>query len=423
MADKSATSQTKNILILGGSYGGISTAHYILQHVVPVLPNPDTYRVIVISASSQAICRQACPRALISDTMFPQDQLFVTIPEQFAQYPDTRFRFVQASVTRVDHTNQSVSFRSAQDKSMGDGVDESLDFHALVIATGASTPSPLLGFNRDERYLRASWEAFRQALPTAKTIVVGGGGPTAVEVAGELGEYLNGRPGWFKSTEEHDKVKIMIVTSATKILPLLRPAIAEKAERYLAQVGVSVIKNARVASVSPESAGTADVASKAAITLEEGKILEADLYIPAFGTTPNTSFLDQSLLTPDGRVNTDPATLRVTKAGKCIYAIGDASSWARPAVHSILDSIPILCANLRRDLMLAAGVVEAKAGEEKKFKEETRETQLVPIGKSKGVGAAMGWRLPSFLVWLIKGRDYWLWTTKDLWSGKHWNKK
>ena len=32
--------------------------------------------------------------------------------------------------------------------------------------------------------------------------------------------------------------------------------------------------------------------------------------------------------------------------------------------------------------------------------------------------AAMGWRIPSFLVWLIKGRDYWLWTTGDLWSGK-----
>lgn len=43
------------------------------------------------------------------------------------------------------------------------------------------------------------------------------------------------------------------------------------------------------------------------------------------------------------------------------------------------------------------------------FKEDLSETQLVPTGKSKGVGAAMGYALPCFMAWLIKGKDYWLW--------------
>ena len=48
--------------------------------------------------------------------------------------------------------------------------------------------------------------------------------------------------------------------------------------------------------------------------------------------------------------------------------------------------------------------------------------QLVPIGKGKGVGAAMGYQIPSLLVAAIKGRDYWLWTTGKLWDGRHWAK-
>ena len=61
--------------------------------------------------------------------------------------------------------------------------------------------------------------------------------------------------------------------------------------------------------------------------------------------------------------------------------------------------------------------------EDRLFREDMRETQMVPIGKSKGVGAAMGYALPSFMIWLIKGRDYWLWTTGRLWSGKQWAKE
>jgi apoptosis-inducing factor 2 len=82
----------------------------------------------------------------------------------------------------------------------------------------------------------------------------------------------------------------------------------------------------------------------------------------------------------------------------------------------------VLCANIKKDLLHAVDDKKA-TGEDRIFKEDTRETHMVPIGKSKGVGAAMGYQMPSFLVWLIKGRDYWLWTTGNLWSGKQWSKE
>jgi NADH dehydrogenase FAD-containing subunit len=349
--------------------------------------------------------------------MFPQDKLFVSVPKQFEQYP-SGFRFIQGTATALDHNERNVTVI------MKEGNAEKIEYHALVVATGTSTASPLLGLNRDSESLRASWTAFRAALPKAKAIVIAGGGPAGVETAGELGEYLNGRAGWFSHGMQHPKVCITLVTSDSKILPALRPAIAKKAEDLLAQVGVQVIKDSHVVTVSPPGAGTESaLTADTQVTLDDGDTLGANLYIPATGATPNTSFIHKSLLTAKGQVATNPSTLRVDAAGPRVYAIGDVGSHARPAVHNILNTVPILCANIKRDLLLAIGKEESAVAADRVFKEDKREMQLVPIGKSKGVGAAMGYQLPSWMVWAIKGRDYWLWTTGGLWSGKQWAKE
>ena len=225
--------------------------------------------------------------------MFPQEKLFRDIPSLFEQYPKDNFRFVHGTATKLEHTDRFVSVTLATD--VVEKV-EKLDFYALIIATGASTPSPLLGLNQDAKALRAAWVSFREALPAAKSIVIAGGGPAGIETAGELGEYLNGRAGRFSSNLENPKVSITVVTAASQILPALRPALAHKAEQLLAKVGVTVTKNTRVASVTPAGAGTEEVQAKATISLDDGKTLEADLYIPAIGTTPNTGFIDKSLL-------------------------------------------------------------------------------------------------------------------------------
>ncbi|KAI0467512.1 FAD/NAD(P)-binding domain-containing protein [Xylaria cf. heliscus] len=412
----------KKIVILGGSYGGVSTAHYILKHAVPNLPDSKSYQVVLVSTSSQAMCRPAAPRALISDAMFTQDKLFVSIPKAFSQYPAGSFVFEQGTATALDHETRTVSIHLAQGDDSGN-TELKITYHALVIATGASTPSPLLGFTRDETALKSSWAAFRKTLPQAKHIVVAGGGASGVEVAGELGEYLNGRAGWLSSALSDPKVRITLLSGSPRILPYLRPAIAQTAETYLAKVGVRIVHNARVTTAAPAAAGAEEVAASATLTLDNGESLQADLYIPATGAVPNTKFVSDVLRCPDGRVNTSASTLRVVGAGDRVYAIGDASSAARPAVHNILAAVPVLCANIKRDLLLAAGESAQAAGEDREFKEDTRETQLVPIGKSKGVGAAMGMKIPGFLVWLIKGRDYWLWTTGNLWNGKQWAKE
>ena len=89
------------------------------------------------------------------------------------------------------HTDRTLSI------SLAIGNIEKVDFYDLVIASGASTCSPLLGVNQDGEFLRTIWTAFRKALSSAKSIVVATGGRAGIETGGELGEFLNGRAGWF----------------------------------------------------------------------------------------------------------------------------------------------------------------------------------------------------------------------------------
>lgn len=37
-----------------------------------------------------------------------------------------------------------------------------------------------------------------------------------------------------------------------------------------------------------------------------------------------------------------------------------------------------------------------------------KELQVVPVGQKAGVGVVMGWKVPSWFVWMIKGRTYFI---------------
>ncbi|KAJ2902431.1 FAD/NAD(P)-binding domain-containing protein [Zalerion maritima] len=484
-----------NIIVLGASYAGISVSHYLLKHVLPSLQSTASssststslkkrYKLLLISPSRKTICRPACPRAMLSEEMFDQEKLLVDVPGLFASYnnggggkenteSDAKaggdgkvFEFIHGMAEGVDLEGRSVSVRlvgkgeRAEGREWGaegggEGCVKTIPYCAIVIATGASTPSPLMGLNISapstsseaqaedpSQTLLASWTAFRSRLSSTKSIVIAGGGPTGVETAGELGAYLNGSPrSWLfrlspSSTKKEKKpdVKITLITSAEGILPALRPSLARRAEELLLGLGVEVLKGVKVISVStsphsPSSSDNLGMEGKTTVRLSDGQELkEVDVYVPATGSTANTWFLPPDMLAGDGRVRTDSRTLRVTneEAGedtvKRVYALGDCSNYARPAIHNIFAAVPVVCQSIEEDLS-SGGRKEGTdgVGNAKTFVEDTRETQLVPIGTRTGVGAAMGWKLPGWIVWLIKGRDYWLWTLGGLWSGKQWD--
>ncbi|KAF2629601.1 FAD/NAD(P)-binding domain-containing protein [Macroventuria anomochaeta] len=389
---------TETILILGGSYAGISAAHYALKHTIPQLPkeNDVTYNVTLVNPSKDLYWRFAAPRALVSKQMMPYDQIFYPIEPAFT-YAFPKFKFIQGTATHVDAAGQSVSVTTVEGEQM------TVNYAALVIATGFTTPSPLFTQANDRASLEAVYDAFQQGLKTAKTVVIGGGGPVGVETAGEVAEILNGRPGFMGAGPKNPKAQVTLVCADKKLLPVLRESIGKTAEGFLKKLGCSVTYNTRVVSAIKTSK---EEGAKTKVELSNGETIEADIYIDATGSRPNTSFLPKEWLDNRNRVSCNPKTLRVEheSAGPRVYALGDVGSYTRGGVMDLSLAVPVVMTNLKQDLLRhLSGTVFAG---DRHYNPNLKEQQICPIGTQKGVGAFNGFKVPSQMVWMIKGRDY-----------------
>lgn len=419
------TQETRNIVIIGASFGGISIAHYFLKHIAPALKASPTagsasYKLILIDPSTHFWWRPSAPRALVEASLMPHSKTFVPIADCFKGYPASAVSLRQGRATAVDTAAGTVTFQPTTDAvhskstSTSDSTPtETIPYHALVLATGTTTGSPLTSLIGPHTGTISALDAMNTRLRAAKSIVVGGGGPVAVETAGEIGEALNGVAGWGSERPGKPKASVLLVTSGAKLLPKLRPALSDKAETYLNRVGADVRYNTRVVSAEPAADG-----QQTTVTLDNGETLLADVYIPAIGATPNTSFLPDDLLDSRGYVNCNSATLRVEGAGSAarVYCIGDCGNYCRGGILDLYDALPVLGANMAVDL----GASGFKA---RNYVDKKAETQVVPVGRGKGVGAFNGWKLPSMAVNMIKGKDYMTSRMPEITTGSKWASK
>lgn len=392
-------SETRNIVILGVSFGGSSAAHYIAKHILPQLQQAkdSNYELHLIDPSTHFWWHNAAPREIVSVKEMPHKDCFVPHMDGFKQYTNLKdsIIFHQGSAAGLDTESRTVSI------STPDGDSKTLKYYALVIATGIRSPSPLTTLQGPHTITIEALDEMNEKLASAKEIVIAGGGPVGVETAGEIATHLKG------------KATITLIAGSKKLLPILRESLAAKAQKMLEKVGVTVMYNVKVQGSAETSDGRIE------ITLDNGKTMTTDVYIPAYGVQPNTDFLPDGLKGKGGYVATNGQTLRVDGAGPRVYAAGDASGVDAGGVLKLFDSIPVLGANMRHDLFSDAGVGQAA---EKKYVRKDDETQVVPIGAKTGVGAFSGWSLPGFAVSMIKGKDYFLSTMPDITEGKKWVK-
>lgn len=390
-------SETRNIVVLGASFSGIYTTQYIMRHILPGLKSKHAdakYHVYIVNPSSDAYFRIASPRAAASSSRLAAEDIFVDLNKVFQEFAGKEFTFIQAWATGLDTAARTVSYKKSDYLE-----EEKLPYHALIVATGTKTYEPAFSQHSTKAATIDALKTMNKKVASAKDIVIAGGGPTAVEAAGEIAEQVNGKPGWFSTPTR--KANITLVTGDRQLLPVLRPAIGKQAEERLKKLGVDVLYQSRVTDTTANGERTV-------VTLAKGDHLEADLYIAAYGVLPNTSFLPDNLLNDAGYLKTNPQTLRVDDAGSRIYAIGDVGSYSRNSILDVYDALPVLAVNLKRDLFSfnPQAPNEPPKGKDRLYVPNTKETQLVPIGTSGGVGAIMGYKLPSFFVWLIKGRDF-----------------
>ncbi|QVQ54327.1 FAD-dependent oxidoreductase [Spiractinospora alimapuensis] len=270
---------TETVVIVGGGYGGITAAKALDEHADVVLVEPrDTF------VHNIAALRGVVDATWIDRIFMPYDRLL------------SRGRVVRDRATEV--TQQGVRLASG----------EWIAADYLVLATGSSVPFPAKPESPDSETTRARMRSVQRDLADSDDILVLGGGPTGLELSGEI------KSAW------PDK-RVTVVDPSPVLLPALPEELRVEVRRQLDELGVTIRSGTRLVEDPPGHPG--DRASFTVRT-EDGDQIQADLWFRCFGFTPHTDYLGSDLLSArrdDGLLDVTP---QLRLAGQPnVFVVGD----------------------------------------------------------------------------------------------------
>ncbi|KAK4449936.1 hypothetical protein QBC34DRAFT_448624 [Podospora aff. communis PSN243] len=351
------------VVILGGSFAGLHIAHALLKK------NTKDLKVILVSKNSHFYWNLASVRRIIPGVLKDED-IFKPIAQALKKYPETSYEFIVGTAEAADFDAKSVSVKTAS------GESKTLSYDQLVIATGSHTAGgvPWKAEGSYEEVVDLL-KATEEKVKAASHIVVAGAGSTGIEVAGELGY-------------EFGKTKEIILLSAGEKL-INGDMIAGPAANELKKLNVKIQYNARVSDTRPSAADPA----KTEVVLANGETITTDLYLPTMGLIPNTDYVPAKYLDSNKLVEVEDS-LRV-KGTTNVWAAGDVISKPRAGFMITQKQAAGVSKNLE---LVLAGKEPIVA------KPLPMDILACSVGRSRGAGRMNTFKLPSFGVWLAKGR-------------------
>ncbi|WP_126945842.1 FAD-dependent oxidoreductase [Xanthomonas sp. BRIP62418] len=179
-----------------------------------------------------------------------------------------------------------------------------------VLATGSAFANDLMrGQGMSTAQRRTFYGEFHARLFAAQKIVLVGGGPIGIEVAGEI-------------VDKYPDKQITIVEAGQRILASTSEAAARFAHDFLTHRGVEIITNDCL--LTADGASDQVFSTPGQATTQNGHMLEYDLLIWCTGGSPNTAYMRPQLettLNEHGRVRVEP-TLQVV-GHDTLFALGD----------------------------------------------------------------------------------------------------
>lgn len=320
----------KRIVIIGGGYAGISLA----KRLNPVLD------VTLVNRKEVFFHKVAALRAVVDSAWTAAPLIAYT---NFLQ----RGKFIQDEVMDIDVQRREIVCVSGR----------RLPYDIAVIATGSDYPDPanFSGTSLADA-VRANRERQLQ-IKAARQIVIVGGGPAGVELAGEIRDLYPDKP-------------ISLIHGGDILLPDdHNPELGRRAQEVLLHKNVRVVLGEKLPA-KPIDHGT--------LTLSTGEHMTADLIFWTTGFHANSDWLRQrhaDWLEPDGQIKVEP-DLRV-QGEKTVYAIGDVTN-----THEVKET-----ESAKAQAKQAAKNIRSQlAGKPTKtYKLIRSNLMIVPVGKHDGV--------------------------------------
>lgn len=377
-----------HVVVVGGNVAGLNVAGQL---------EAKGFKVTIIEPRDSAYVVFGGPRATVESgfegrVFIPNDRVL------------KRGTIVRGLVTGVDAAAKTVTYAPvAADGSVAGGAGTALAYDYLVLATGSSYNAPFRPASYSSEASRAAFRELQAAVKAAKKVVVLGGGPSGIELAGDL-------------KDEHRALDVTLVHGGAALLS--GPGNKTLPERFKARLlslltglGVTVRLGEKASVQGGEPLGVLAGVTRGpcSVATDKGAAIEGvDLVFHTTGGKPNTGFLKATQLAgaldADGFIKVAP-TYAVEGHGD-IFALGDcAGSPDAKAGWVVNNQSPIVAGNIAKLATAAAkGTPAPKLAVGKRG--GWSGMMAVTVGRKLGaLQTPFGMMLGSGVVSSVKGKD------------------
>ncbi|CAO3637012.1 unnamed protein product [Mucor fragilis] len=318
---------TKNIVIVGGGFAGIGVGNALEKSLAA--SNDQEHRIILVEPKSHFYHAIGGLRSAVLDwdarIMVPYTDLF----------QNKKNKIIKASAVQLEK-NEIVLDQSVED--FGDRIT----FDYLILATGTHYPSPAKASALTFEATHANLKSLRADIKSANSVVIVGGGPVGIELAGEIREVYANK----KITIVHDKDNFMDDASSPNAK--FRKNLLDLAQKNKIDTifndAVELPTDLKEHFYKPEAG---------LVKTKNGKSIEnVDLVLLAFGNRPATAWLKNSafgaeIVNENGYVKVKKS-LQVDHADASnIFVLGDAADVKETKLAFRIGShIPVVVKNL-----------------------------------------------------------------------------
>ncbi|MCI5108409.1 MAG: FAD-dependent oxidoreductase [Candidatus Pacebacteria bacterium] len=339
----------KKVVIIGGGFGGVYAAKYLSKY-------PKDFEVTLISDNNYFLFTPLLHE--VATGGLSEKSVAEPIREIFRK---TKVRFIKERVLEVRKDKKIVKTETGE-----------ISYDELIISTGSESRPPEGAFSlktlNDARVLRRRIiDEVEKDYGKEITFVVVGAGPTGIEVACELEEFLHDTLcDKYYPDMCHDHLRIVLIHSKDSILEQFHKKVRDFSMKILKKKRIEIILSDRMAEYKDGK-----------VTTDNGKVIDTNVLIWTAGVKANNNLFD-------GEVD----NYLKTKEG--IYVVGDASGKGPMLAQKAVDEALYVTRSIR--------------GEDDRPYVFQKKGMLLSLGNWMAAGEVGGF--------VIRGRfAWWVWRT------------
>ncbi|KAI9296461.1 NADH dehydrogenase [Neoconidiobolus thromboides FSU 785] len=375
----------KRVIILGSGWGATSLIKKL---------DPKEFDVVIVSPRNYFLFTPLLPSCTVGTL---EHRSILESIRYIIRHKTGNVQFVEADCTKIDSKNNKITIKDTSEI-QGKINSSELYYDYLVVAVGAETATfNIPGVKEYSCCLKEIWDAkkIRQQLSdcieTAAFagqdekekerllhMIVVGGGPTGVEYAAELQDYLaEDLKKWYP--EIADKFKITLIEALPTVLPSFSKTLIDYTESTLRYNKINVLTKSRVQKVTPTT-----VTIKNAN--DEDEEIPYGLLVWAAGNTARPVVKD--LITQFPEIQTNRRGILVDDhlmmvGSDNIFALGDATATSYAPTAQVASQQGKYLAKLLKSTLNADNFQEVKT-KQKPF-HYTHNGSLAYIGSEKAI--------------------------------------